>query len=97
MGTFLILLAFVGSEETRGLAIIFLISTAGILGFNTGGFFKSATLVGRQHSHFVNAIVQVKLDILMATLRRYIYFCRVATRQCIFVPRDTSRVASWCL
>jgi uncharacterized membrane-anchored protein len=59
MGTFLILLAIFASQDTSVLAIIFLILSATILGFNTGGFFKSATLIGRQHSHFVNAIVQV--------------------------------------
>uniref|UniRef100_A0A914E0B3 Major facilitator superfamily (MFS) profile domain-containing protein n=1 Tax=Acrobeloides nanus TaxID=290746 RepID=A0A914E0B3_9BILA len=73
MGTFLILLAIFASQDTSVLAIIFLILSATILGFNTGGFFKSATLIGRQHSHFVNAIVQIIMCVAMLTMPFLVY------------------------
>uniref|UniRef100_A0A0R3S6D8 MFS domain-containing protein n=1 Tax=Elaeophora elaphi TaxID=1147741 RepID=A0A0R3S6D8_9BILA len=67
MGIFLTALAYTPANRTT-LALIFLISSTTILGFNTGGFFKSCTLVGRQYSYFVNAIVQVVMCIAMLTV-----------------------------
>uniref|UniRef100_A0AC34R549 Major facilitator superfamily (MFS) profile domain-containing protein n=1 Tax=Panagrolaimus sp. JU765 TaxID=591449 RepID=A0AC34R549_9BILA len=59
MATFFILIALIASEETQVISIVFLVASATILGFNTGGFFKAATLVGRHYSFFVNAHVQL--------------------------------------
>ena len=59
MAFFYILVALVASENTQVVSIIFLILSATILGFNTGGFFKSATLVGRHFSYFINSVVQL--------------------------------------
>ncbi|EFO17360.2 hypothetical protein LOAG_11139 [Loa loa] len=67
MGIFLIALAYTPANQTT-IALIFLISSTTILGFNTGGFFKSCTLVGRQYSYFVNSIVQVVMCIAMLTV-----------------------------
>ncbi|VDO10802.1 unnamed protein product, partial [Brugia timori] len=67
MGIFLIALAYTPANRTI-VALFFLISSTTILGFNTGGFFKSCTLVGRQYSYFVNAIVQVIMCIAMLTV-----------------------------
>ncbi|VDO45269.1 unnamed protein product [Onchocerca flexuosa] len=67
MGIFLIALAYTSANRTT-LALIFLTSATTILGFNTGGFFKSCTLVGRQYSYFVSAIVQVVMCIAMLTV-----------------------------
>uniref|UniRef100_A0AAF5Q0H7 Major facilitator superfamily (MFS) profile domain-containing protein n=2 Tax=Wuchereria bancrofti TaxID=6293 RepID=A0AAF5Q0H7_WUCBA len=67
MGIFLIALAYTPANRTI-VALIFLISSTTILGFNTGGFFKSCTLVGRQYSYFVNAVVQVVMCIAMLTV-----------------------------
>ncbi|CAG9537643.1 unnamed protein product [Cercopithifilaria johnstoni] len=67
MGIFLIALAYTPANRTIT-ALIFLISSTTILGFNTGGFFKSSTLVGRQYSYFINAIVQLVMCIAMLTV-----------------------------
>ncbi|PAV77276.1 hypothetical protein WR25_22898 isoform B [Diploscapter pachys] len=56
-GAFLLSLAFVNQGE--GLYGMILITLATMLqGFNGAGFNKCATLVSRQHSHFVLAIIQ---------------------------------------
>ncbi|KAM3722414.1 Sodium-dependent phosphate transport protein [Dirofilaria immitis] len=67
MGIFLIALAYTPANRAT-IALIFLISSTTILGFNTGGFFKSCTLVGRQYSYFINAIVQVVMCAAMLTV-----------------------------
>ncbi|VDK84477.1 unnamed protein product [Litomosoides sigmodontis] len=67
MGIFLIALAYTPADRTT-VALIFLISSTTILGFNTGGFFKSSALVCRQYSYFVNAIVQLIMCIAMLTV-----------------------------
>lgn len=59
MAFFLIALALVPTDW-HVLALLFLVLAVTVLGFNTGGFFKSATLIGRQYAYFVNANVQVK-------------------------------------
>jgi len=59
MAFFYILIALIASEDTQIISIIFLILSAATLGFNTGGFFKSATLVGRHFSYFINSVVQL--------------------------------------
>uniref|UniRef100_A0A915Q470 Major facilitator superfamily (MFS) profile domain-containing protein n=1 Tax=Setaria digitata TaxID=48799 RepID=A0A915Q470_9BILA len=67
MSIFLIALAYTPASQTT-IALICLISSATILGFNTGGFFKSCTLVARQYSYFVSAIVQVIMCTAMLTV-----------------------------
>ncbi|KAE9550455.1 hypothetical protein FO519_006320 [Halicephalobus sp. NKZ332] len=59
MAFFYILVSLVASENNQIISIIFLILSATVLGFNTGGFFKSATLVGRHFAYFINSIVQL--------------------------------------
>lgn len=51
-------LAFTPSKHYR-LALLFIILCVTVLGFNTGGFFKSATLIGRQYAYFIGAKIQV--------------------------------------
>lgn len=59
MATCLILLAILPDEVPPLLAVVLLTGAAAFLGFNVGGFFKSATLIGRQHAYFINVVVQV--------------------------------------
>ncbi|TKR59773.1 hypothetical protein L596_029400 [Steinernema carpocapsae] len=72
MGSFMVLLAVV-PVSLRLLSLCLLIGCASILGFNTGGFFKSATLVGRHYSHIVNAHVQVIMCVAMLTVPFVVY------------------------
>uniref|UniRef100_A0A914XM53 Major facilitator superfamily (MFS) profile domain-containing protein n=1 Tax=Plectus sambesii TaxID=2011161 RepID=A0A914XM53_9BILA len=51
-GFFFIALAFVPPSEAM-LALVALICATSILGFNSGGFFKSTQLLARHHSHFI--------------------------------------------
>ncbi|VDM44865.1 unnamed protein product [Toxocara canis] len=67
MGLFLVLLAVLPPSKPM-VALACLIGSTTILGFNTGGFFKSATLIGRQYSHFINANVQVIMCMAMLTV-----------------------------
>lgn len=59
MATFFTLLAIIPTANLHYLALALLVFATTILGFNVGGFFKSATLVGQQYAYFVNTIVQV--------------------------------------
>lgn len=47
------------------LALVALFAAGSLLGFNVGGFFKSATLVSRHHSHFVMGVVQMLMCVCM--------------------------------
>ncbi|VDN05036.1 unnamed protein product [Thelazia callipaeda] len=67
MATFLIALAYTPTSRTT-LALTFLISSTAILGFNTGGFFKSSSLVAQEFSYFINTIVQVVMCTAMLTV-----------------------------
>uniref|UniRef100_A0A0M3HWP5 MFS domain-containing protein n=1 Tax=Ascaris lumbricoides TaxID=6252 RepID=A0A0M3HWP5_ASCLU len=64
MGSFLVALALL-PDSLPLVALACLIGSATILGFNTGGFFKSCTLIGRQYSHFINANVQMIMCVAM--------------------------------
>ncbi|KAK0424975.1 hypothetical protein QR680_008957 [Steinernema hermaphroditum] len=55
MGVLFIVLAFLNPETHKSLCLIVLIASTCILGFNSGGFFKSSQMVSRQHSHFTLA------------------------------------------
>ncbi|TKR93713.1 hypothetical protein L596_008122 [Steinernema carpocapsae] len=55
MGVLFIVLAFLNPESQKSLCLIVLIASTCILGFNSGGFFKSSQMVSRQHSHFTLA------------------------------------------
>jgi hypothetical protein len=55
MGMFFIVLAMMNPYEQRGQCLAVLIAATCILGFNSGGFFKSSQMVSRQHSHFTLA------------------------------------------
>ncbi|MFH4978875.1 hypothetical protein AB6A40_005584 [Gnathostoma spinigerum] len=68
MALCLIALSFTSFYMLRYFSLFLLISSAAILGFNTGGFFKSSTLVARQFSHLVNAVVQVIMCLAMLTV-----------------------------
>jgi hypothetical protein len=62
MAAFMIALAFTPTRHYR-LALLFIILCVTVLGFNTGGFFKSATLIGRQYAYFIGANIQVVVHI----------------------------------
>uniref|UniRef100_A0A914WID2 Major facilitator superfamily (MFS) profile domain-containing protein n=1 Tax=Plectus sambesii TaxID=2011161 RepID=A0A914WID2_9BILA len=64
MAAFFIGLAFVPVEDPM-LALALLICGTSLLGFNTGGFYKSATLVSRHYSSFVMSIVQFMVCMTM--------------------------------
>lgn len=55
MGFLFICLALSDPVNHKSLCLILLIASTCILGFNSGGFYKSAQQVSRQHSHFTNA------------------------------------------
>uniref|UniRef100_A0AC34FJ89 Uncharacterized protein n=1 Tax=Panagrolaimus sp. ES5 TaxID=591445 RepID=A0AC34FJ89_9BILA len=55
MGTLFITLAFCDPNSQGTLCLCLLIASTCILGFNSGGFFKSSQMVSRQHSHFTMA------------------------------------------
>ncbi|KAI1722102.1 major facilitator superfamily domain-containing protein [Ditylenchus destructor] len=55
MGTFFIILALLDPVNQKSLCLVVLIMSTCILGFNSGGFFKSSQMVSRQHSHFTLA------------------------------------------
>lgn len=55
MGVLFIVLAFLKPHEQPDLCLVVLIASTCILGFNSGGFFKSSQQVSRQHSHFTLA------------------------------------------
>ncbi|KAI1723650.1 major facilitator superfamily domain-containing protein [Ditylenchus destructor] len=81
MALFLLGLAIV-PVEWYVTALVFIILSVTILGFNTGGFFKSATLVGRQYAYFVNTNVQVIMCVAMLTVPFLVYS---------FTPNNTAR------
>jgi hypothetical protein len=64
IGFFFIVLAFVPSSEPV-MALIGLICGTSLLGFNTGGFYKSATLVSRHYSQFVMGKVSMVFCVTM--------------------------------
>ncbi|KAK0426788.1 hypothetical protein QR680_009901 [Steinernema hermaphroditum] len=72
MGGFMVLLA-IAPDSTPFLSLCLLIACAAVLGFNTGGFFKSATLVGRHYSQIVNAHVQFIMCLAMLTVPYIVY------------------------
>uniref|UniRef100_A0A915E3M6 Uncharacterized protein n=1 Tax=Ditylenchus dipsaci TaxID=166011 RepID=A0A915E3M6_9BILA len=72
MATFLVALAIVPVEH-HVLALLCIIMSVSVLGFNTGGFFKSATLVGRQYAYFVNTNVQIIMCVAMLTVPFVVY------------------------
>ncbi|KAL3113012.1 hypothetical protein niasHT_013477 [Heterodera trifolii] len=55
MGVLFIVLAFLDPITQPSLCLFVLIASTCILGFNSGGFFKSSQMVSRQHSHFTLA------------------------------------------
>ena len=55
MGALFIVLAFCDPRTQKSLCLVVLIASTCILGFNSGGFFKSSQMVSRQHSHFTMA------------------------------------------
>ncbi|KAL3096032.1 hypothetical protein niasHS_005791 [Heterodera schachtii] len=55
MGLLFIVLALLNPTKTPALCLVILIASTCILGFNSGGFFKSSQMVSRQHSHFTLA------------------------------------------
>ncbi|TKR73971.1 hypothetical protein L596_021206 [Steinernema carpocapsae] len=55
MGVFFIVLGFLNPKSQKSLCLMTLIASTCILGFNSGGFFKSSQMVSRQHSHFTLA------------------------------------------
>jgi ACS family sodium-dependent inorganic phosphate cotransporter-like MFS transporter 5 len=55
MGILFITLAFCDPRTQKSLCLVVLIASTCILGFNSGGFFKSSQMVSRQHSHFTMA------------------------------------------
>uniref|UniRef100_A0AC35TTV4 MFS domain-containing protein n=1 Tax=Rhabditophanes sp. KR3021 TaxID=114890 RepID=A0AC35TTV4_9BILA len=55
MGLLFISLAFMDPRENKTMCLVTLISSTCILGFNSGGFFKSSQQVSKQHSHFTMA------------------------------------------
>lgn len=55
MGVLFIVLALIDPRKNPSLCLIVLIASTSILGFNSGGFFKSSQMVSRQHSHFTLA------------------------------------------
>uniref|UniRef100_A0A914HGJ4 Uncharacterized protein n=1 Tax=Globodera rostochiensis TaxID=31243 RepID=A0A914HGJ4_GLORO len=55
MGVLFIVLAFLDPHSQPTLCLVVLIASTCILGFNSGGFFKSSQMVSRQHSHFTLA------------------------------------------
>uniref|UniRef100_A0AC35GTM9 Major facilitator superfamily (MFS) profile domain-containing protein n=1 Tax=Panagrolaimus sp. PS1159 TaxID=55785 RepID=A0AC35GTM9_9BILA len=55
MGVLFITLAFCDPNNQGTLCLCLLIASTCILGFNSGGFFKSSQMVSRQHSHFTMA------------------------------------------
>uniref|UniRef100_A0A914YIK0 Major facilitator superfamily (MFS) profile domain-containing protein n=1 Tax=Panagrolaimus superbus TaxID=310955 RepID=A0A914YIK0_9BILA len=55
MGTLFIILSFCDPNSHGTLCLCLLIASTCILGFNSGGFFKSSQMVSRQHSHFTMA------------------------------------------
>jgi len=52
MGFLFICLALLDPRNQKSFCLIVLIASTCILGFNSGGFFKSSQMVSRQHSHF---------------------------------------------
>lgn len=52
MGALFITLALCDPRTQQTLCLVVLIASTCILGFNSGGFFKSSQMVSRQHSHF---------------------------------------------
>ncbi|KAH7697229.1 Protein F11A5.9 [Aphelenchoides avenae] len=55
MGFLFIVLALLNPHTQEQLCMVTLIASTCILGFNSGGFFKSSQMVSRQHSHFTLA------------------------------------------
>uniref|UniRef100_A0A0N4ZNJ8 MFS domain-containing protein n=1 Tax=Parastrongyloides trichosuri TaxID=131310 RepID=A0A0N4ZNJ8_PARTI len=55
MGILFITLAFMNPVENKTGCLVVLIASTCILGFNSGGFFKSSQQVSKQHSHFTMA------------------------------------------
>ena len=58
MAIFLLALSFT-QHLSSWIVLSFIILSVAMLGFNTGGFFKSSTLVGRQYAYFICAKIQV--------------------------------------
>uniref|UniRef100_A0A0N5B2B0 MFS domain-containing protein n=1 Tax=Strongyloides papillosus TaxID=174720 RepID=A0A0N5B2B0_STREA len=55
MGVLFITLGFMNPVENKSGCLVVLIASTCILGFNSGGFFKSSQQVSKQHSHFTMA------------------------------------------
>uniref|UniRef100_A0A914XNJ9 Major facilitator superfamily (MFS) profile domain-containing protein n=1 Tax=Plectus sambesii TaxID=2011161 RepID=A0A914XNJ9_9BILA len=66
-GLFFIALCMVPSKQPT-LALVMLICGNSILGFTTGGFFKSATLVARHYGQFVMSIVSMVMCLTMVVV-----------------------------
>uniref|UniRef100_A0A914VPZ2 Major facilitator superfamily (MFS) profile domain-containing protein n=1 Tax=Plectus sambesii TaxID=2011161 RepID=A0A914VPZ2_9BILA len=64
VGFFFIVLAFVPSSEPV-MALIGLVCGTSLLGFSTGGFYKSATLVSRHYSQFVMGKVSMVFCVMV--------------------------------
>lgn len=64
MAFFFVALAFAPEDEPI-VALVGLICATSVLGFSTGGFYKSATLVSRQYSHFVMGKVSLILCVTL--------------------------------
>ncbi|KAF7635057.1 hypothetical protein Mgra_00005498 [Meloidogyne graminicola] len=55
MGILFCVLAILDPKKSPTICLIVLIASTCILGFNSGGFFKSSQIVSKQHSHFTLA------------------------------------------
>uniref|UniRef100_A0A914V1G2 Major facilitator superfamily (MFS) profile domain-containing protein n=1 Tax=Plectus sambesii TaxID=2011161 RepID=A0A914V1G2_9BILA len=73
MGAALIALYYIpfGNREQ---SLVMLITAASICGFNVAGFFKSATLVSRHHSHFVMSVSQMLMCVCMLVVPLIVQF-----------------------
>uniref|UniRef100_A0A914V8C5 Major facilitator superfamily (MFS) profile domain-containing protein n=1 Tax=Plectus sambesii TaxID=2011161 RepID=A0A914V8C5_9BILA len=65
MGLLYLALSFMHFDGNQVFALVLLFAAGSLLGFNVGGFFKSATLVSRHHSHFVMGVVQMLMCVCM--------------------------------
>lgn len=72
MAFFLLLLSFT-QHLSSWLVLSFIILSVAMLGFNTGGFFKSSTLVGRQYAYFICAKIQIIMCISMLLVPSIVY------------------------
>nr|CAD2150104.1 unnamed protein product [Meloidogyne enterolobii] len=97
MGVLFCILAVLDPRENPSICLIVLIASTCILGFNSGGFFKSSQIVSRQHSHFTLANISFSNCVYDWAKVLFIHGIILNLSNAFFCIFASAKPASWTL